>query len=214
MRNRFLTLLLLLTATISMQAQQTTPNAVLKSIAEKLEKDCCITADLILTDNTSYAVLGNNTKGSLKISKECFVIDVALFRLWFDGTTLWTMNTMNGYEEIYVTSPDKEEVALFNPINIFKQPGLTVTTNADKDGLKSISVTSQQLVIGDINLQLEILYNPTTYRIEKITGMDRFNQSQNIAIAIKNYKSGLELSKETFQCPVSNYPDAEIVDMR
>lgn len=214
MRNRFLTLLLLLTATISMQAQQTTPNAVLKSIAEKLEKDCCITADLILTDNTSYAVLGNNTKGSLKISKECFVIDVALFRLWFDGTTLWTMNTMNGYEEIYVTSPDKEEAALFNPINIFKQPGLTVTTNADKDGLKSISVTSQQLVIGDINLQLEILYNPTTYRIEKITGMDRFNQSQNIAIAIKNYKSGLELSKETFQCPVSNYPDAEIVDMR
>lgn len=214
MRNRFLTLLLLLTATISMQAQQTTPNAVLKNIAEKLEKDCCITADLILTDNTSYAVLGNNTKGSLKISKACFVIDVALFRLWFDGTTLWTMNTMNGYEEIYVTSPDKEEAALFNPINIFKQPGLTVTTNADKDGLKSISVTSQQLVIGDINLQLEILYNPTTYRIEKITGMDRFNQSQNIAIAIKNYKSGLELSKETFQCPVSNYPDAEIVDMR
>lgn len=214
MRNRFLTLLLLLTVTISMQAQQTTPNAVLKSIAEKLEKDCCITADLILTDNTSYAVLGNNTKGSLKISKECFVIDVALFRLWFDGTTLWTMNTMNGYEEIYVTSPDKEEAALFNPINIFNQPGLTVTTNADKDGLKSISVTSQQLVIGDINLQLEILYNPTTYRIEKITGMDRFNQSQNIAIAIKNYKSGLELSKETFQCPVSNYPDAEIVDMR
>ncbi|MBR4303313.1 MAG: hypothetical protein IKT80_07135 [Bacteroidaceae bacterium] len=214
MRNRFLTLLLLLTATISMQAQQTTPNAVLKSIAEKLEKDCCITADLILTDNTSYAVLGNNTKGSLKISKECFVIDVALFRLWFDGSTLWTMNTMNGYEEIYVTSPDKEEAALFNPINIFKQPGLTVTTNADKDGLKSISVTSQQLVIGDINLQLEILYNPTTYRIEKVTGMDRFNQSQNIAIAIKNYKSGLELSKETFQCPVSNYPDAEIVDMR
>lgn len=213
MRNRFLTLLLLLTATLSIQAQQT-PNAVLKSISEKLEKDCCITADLTLTDNTSYAVLGSNTKGSLKISKECFVIDVALFRLWFDGTTLWTMNTMNGYEEIYVTSPDKEEVALFNPINIFKQPGLTVTTNADKDGLKSISVTSQQLVIGDINLQLEILYNPTTYRIEKITGMDRFNQSQNIAIAIKNYKSGLELSKETFQCPVSNYPDAEIVDMR
>ena len=213
MRNRFLTLLLLLTATLSIQAQQT-PNAVLKSIAEKLEKDCCITADLILTDNTSYAVLGNNTKGSLKISKECFVIDIALFRLWFDGTTLWTMNTMNGYEEIYVTSPDKEEAALFNPINIFKQPGLTVTTNADKDGLKSISVTSQQLVIGDINLQLEILYNPTTYRIERVTGMDRFNQSQNIAIAIKNYKSGLELNKETFQCPVSNYPDAEIVDMR
>jgi hypothetical protein len=213
MRNRFLTLLLLLTATLSIQAQQT-PNAVLKSISEKLEKDCCITADLTLTDNTSYAVLGSNTKGSLKISKECFVIDVALFRLWFDGTTLWTMNTMNGYEEIYVTSPDKEEAALFNPINIFKQPGLTVTTNADKDSLKSISVTSQQLVIGDINLQLEVLYNPDTYRIERVTGMDRFNQSQNIAIAIKNYKSGLELSKETFQCPVSNYPDAEIVDMR
>ena len=213
MRNSFLTLLLLLTATLSIQAQQT-PNAVLKSITEKLEKDCCITADLTLTDNTSYAVLGSNTKGSLKISKECFVIDVALFRLWFDGTTLWTMNTMNGYEEIYVTSPDKEEAALFNPINIFKQPGLTVTTNADKDGLKSISVTSQQLVIGDINLQLEVLYNPDTYRIERVTGMDRFNQSQNIAIAIKNYKSGLELSKETFQCPVSNYPDAEIVDMR
>lgn len=213
MKNRFLTLLLLLTATLSIQAQQT-PNAVLKSISEKLEKDCCITADLTLTDNTSYAVLGSNTKGSLKISKECFVIDVALFRLWFDGTTLWTMNTMNGYEEIYVTSPDKEEAALFNPINIFKQPGLTVTTNADKDGLKSISVTSQQLVIGDINLQLEVLYNPDTYRIERVTGMDRFNQSQNIAIAIKNYKSGLELSKETFQCPVSNYPDAEIVDMR
>lgn len=213
MRNSFLTLLLLLTATLSIQAQQT-PNAVLKSISEKLEKDCCITADLTLTDNTSYAVLGSNTKGSLKISKECFVIDVALFRLWFDGTTLWTMNTMNGYEEIYVTSPDKEEAALFNPINIFKQPGLTVTTNADKDGLKSISVTSQQLVIGDTNLQLEVLYNPDTYRIERVTGMDRFNQSQNIAIAIKNYKSGLELSKETFQCPVSNYPDAEIVDMR
>lgn len=213
MRNRFLTLLLLLTATLSIQAQQT-PNAVLKSISEKLEKDCCITADLTLTDNTSYAILGSNTKGSLKISKECFVIDVALFRLWFDGTTLWTMNTMNGYEEIYVTSPDKEEAALFNPINIFKQPGLTVTTNADKDGLKSISVTSQQLVIGDINLQLEVLYNPDTYRIERVTGMDRFNQSQNIAIAIKNYKSGLELNKETFQCPVSNYPDAEIVDMR
>jgi hypothetical protein len=213
MRNRFLTLLLLLTATLSIQAQQT-PNAVLKSISEKLEKDCCITADLTLTDNTSYAVLGSNTKGSLKISKECFVIDVALFRLWFDGTTLWTMNTMNGYEEIYVTSPDKEEAALFNPINIFKQPGLTVTTNADKDGLKSISVTSQQLVIGDINLQLEVLYNLDTYRIERVIGMDRFNQSQNIAIAIKNYKSGLELSKETFQCPVSNYPDAEIVDMR
>lgn len=213
MRNSFLTLLLLLTATLSIQAQQT-PNAVLKSISEKLEKDCCITADLTLTDNTSYAVLGSNTKGSLKISKECFVIDVALFRLWFDGTTLWTMNTMNGYEEIYVTSPDKEEAALFNPINIFKQPGLTVTTNADKNGLKSISVTAQQLVIGDINLQLEVLYNPDTYKIERVTGMDRFNQSQNIAIAIKNYKSGLELSKETFQCPVSNYPDAEIVDMR
>lgn len=213
MRNICLTLLLLLTGTIGMQAQQA-PDAVLKSIAEKLEKDCCVTADLVLTDNTSYAVLGSNSKGTVKISKECFVIDVALFRLWFDGTTLWTMNTMNGYEEIYITSPDKDEVALFNPLNIFKQPGLTVTTNADKDGLKSISITSQQLVIGDINLLIEILYNPETYKIEKIIGKDRFNQAQNIAIAIKNYKSGIELNKETFQCPVSNYPDAEIVDMR
>ena len=213
MRNRFLTLLLLLTATLSIQAQQT-PNAVLKSISEKLEKDCCITADLTLTDNTSYAVLGSNTKGSLKISKECFVIDVALFRLWFDGSTLWSMNTMNGYEEIYITTPDKDEAALFNPLNIFRQPGLTVTKNADKEGLKSISLTSQRLVIGDINLQIEILYNPETYRIEKIVGMDRFNQSQNIAIAINNYKSELKLDKEAFQCPTSNYPDAEIVDMR
>lgn len=213
MRNICLTLLLLLTGTIGMQAQQA-PDAVLKNIAEKLEKDCCVTADLVLTDNTSYAVLGSNSKGTVKISKECFVIDVALFRLWFDGTTLWTMNTMNGYEEIYITSPDKDEVALFNPLNIFKQPGLTVTTNADKDGLKSISITSQQLVIGDINLLIEILYNPETYKIEKIIGKDRFNQAQNIAIAIKNYRSGIELNKESFQCPTSNYPDAEIVDMR
>lgn len=213
MRNKLSTLLLLLTATICMQAQQTS-DAVLKSIAEKLEKDCCITADLTLTDNTSYAVLGSNTKGTLRISKECFVIDVALFRLWFDGSTLWSMNTMNGYEEIYITTPDKDEAALFNPLNIFRQPGLTVTKNADKEGLKSISVTSQRLVIGDINLQIEILYNPETYRIEKIVGMDRFNQSQNIAIAINNYKSELKLDKEAFQCPTSNYPDAEIVDMR
>lgn len=213
MRNKLSTLLLLLTTTICMQAQHTS-DAVLKSIAEKLEKDCCITADLTLTDNTSYAVLGSNTKGTLRISKECFVIDVALFRLWFDGSTLWSMNTMNGYEEIYITTPDKDEEALFNPLNIFRQPGLTVTKNADKEGLKSISLTSQRLVIGDINLQIEILYNPETYRIEKIVGMDRFNQSQNIAIAINNYKSGLKLDKEAFQCPTSNYPDAEIVDMR
>ena len=213
MRNKLSTLLLLLTATICMQAQQTS-DAVLKSIAEKLEKDCCITADLALTDNTSYAVLGGNTKGTLRISKECFVIDVALFRLWFDGSILWSMNTMNGCEEIYITTPDKDEAALFNPLNIFRQPGLTVTKNADKEGLKSISLTSQRLVIGDINLQIEILYNPETYRIEKIVGIDRFNQSQNIAIAINNYKSGLKLDKEAFQCPTSNYPDAEIVDMR
>lgn len=213
MKSKIISCLILLALSLNIFAQQET-SVRLKNISDRLEKDCGISATLEFTDNTSYAVFSENAKGSIKIDKECFVIDAIIFRIWFDGTTLWTMQNMNGYEEIYITSPDKEDLANINPLLFLKQPGLTVKQGNKNGHLETVEITSNALVIGNFNLQIAISYNPDDYRMKQLVAMDRYNTQTSIDIRITEYKTGLEFNKNDFQCPTSNYPDAEIVDMR
>ena len=199
---------------VSTITAQTDASANLKNITNRLEKDSGITATLEFTDNTQLNIFEDGSKGSFKLWQECFEIDIIKFRIWFDGTTLWTMNSMNGYEEIYITSPDQDELSTINPLLFLKQPGLAVKNGIDTGNSKSVIVPLQNLNIGEYNLQIEVVYNSENYRISQLNFSDINNPNEKVEIKVTNYKSGHNFNKAEFRCPASNYPDAEIVDMR
>lgn len=134
--------------------------------------------------------------------------------MWFDGKTMWRGNDFgDGIEEIYITEPTPEERARYNIIGLLsKHQGFSVSGN----GSDTFVLTASNAVhsVEGIN-KVTVSVDSDTYAVKSI--QVQFDQELgNITASAKvtEYKSGQKYDKSTFTCPVKDYKDAEIIDLR
>ncbi len=209
MRKYVITILTLI-CTLPLMAQKNAEQLLQKTVS-KIQKDGGIS--LALDVETRFESGTDRTDITLKMADGCFVAQADEFTMWFDGKTLWNGKDFgDGIEEIYITEPTPEEKARYDVINLLgKHKGFSVSGNGT-DTFILTAANAERSVEGirSITVKVGPDATPKSMQIE----FDQELGDISATVQITDYKANRKYDKSTFTCPVRDYKDAEIVDLR
>ncbi len=207
---RLFTAILTLLMLCSVSAQNA--DQLLRRTVSKLEKDGGIT--MTMDAEIKYEHGTDRIDLVLKMSGNSFYAQEDENLMWYDGKTLWRGNDFgDGIEEIYITEPTPEEKARYDIVSLLgKHQGFSVSGNG-KDTFTLTASNAERSVEGISTVTVQV--DPATY-VFKTISVTFAQELGNISakVNVTDYKPGQKFDKSTFTCSVSNYKDAEIVDLR
>lgn len=157
---------------------------------------------------------GIRLSGKLLIDGEKFFYDTEEMKIWYDGTTQWTLQMGSGYNELYINNPTPEEQQNINPYILLSnyKEHFTIADGGRKDNGKPehkviMTPNDKSQAPSSINVYMDseamltalefIASDEATYRIE-----------------VRSMRNGLTFPKCTFTYPEKEYPADEVIDMR
>ncbi len=208
---RYLSIILALITILPLSAQNSADKLLQKAVS-KLEKDGAISMTLdaeVKSDNGTDRI-----DIILKMSGTSFFVQEDDNLMWFDGKTLWRGNDFgSGIEEIYITEPTPEEKARYDIINLLsKHQGFSVSGNGTDTFILTAS-NAERSVEGIRTVIAKV--DPKTYLLKTIS-INFAEELGNISatVLVNEYNPGQKFDKKEFTCPVKDYKDAEIIDLR
>lgn len=196
-------ILMLLIAFMGVEAHAVTADEILTDATGRYQTVKSISAQFSMQDNSGMV------SGNIVISGDRFHLETPALKVWYDGRTQWTLVTETN--EVNVTEPTVEELQQVNPFaiisafrNNYKASLLNSTANEYKIQLVPISSSGVTSVILQLN-------RPTLY--PKSVEIHSKNTSP-IVINVKNVSEGKSLPIGAFMFNKSQYPEAEIIDLR
>lgn len=211
---RFFILFLLLP--IALYASNDGAEKLLDRAVTKLKADSGVQMEFEYSVYDADASLLFQEKGTLLIDsdravkgKECFALLLNELKIWCNGTVQW--NYTGSTNEIYITDADSEEAQNLSPLYIMQ------LYKKGYRGLlkKETAVTVVTLLSSDKNSEfdkVEVTIDNASLRPVKM--LLSMNGNGSTEIVIKNYKAGCDFTAEHFVCPVNEFPDVEVIDMR
>ena len=205
-------LLFILTLCILPLSAQNSADKLLQKAVSKLEKDGAISMALdaeVKSDNGTDRI-----DIILKMSGTCFFVQEDDNLMWFDGKTLWRGNDFgSGIEEIYITEPTPEEKARYDIISLLsKHQGFTVNGNGT-DTFVLIASNAQHSVEGIHTITATVDPKTNVFKAISIVFAEELGNI-TATVLVNEYLPDQKFDKSTFTCPVKDYKDAEIIDLR
>ena len=207
----FLLCLLFGTRVIS-QAQN--PVAILDKAASAYENSNGITASFELNTRSDVQKVSESFEGTINMKGDKFTLVTPDMITWFDGTTQWTYVERN--DEVNVSTPSGEELQFTNPallLRVYKKGFIPkyIGESTASNGKTAYDIELTPKKKGDIIkvvLQIEKFSNfPASIRIEAKNGVSN-------TIHISQLKTGINQPDDFFVFKESEYPDAEVIDLR
>ena len=206
-------LLLIFTLCALPLSAQNSADKLLQKTVSKLEKDGGIylklDAEVKNDGKTDHINL------EIKLSPDGkFFVNEGDNIMWFDGKTMWRGNDFgDGIEEIYITEPTPEEKSRYNIIGLLrKHQGFSVSGNGNDNFILSASNPTHS--VEGIN-KVTVTVDPQTYTVKSLqVQFDQELGNLSASAKITEYKSDQKFDKSTFTCPVNDYKDVDIVDLR
>ena len=149
--------------------------------------------------------------GTLKASGKKFALQTSSTSTWYDGKRMWTFNARNN--ETTLMTPTPQEVAEANPLSIVNSYSASFTAAFAKSqtkGSKTIVLTPKSKQLGYKSVHVTIP-DGSTFPSKLVVVP---TSGQKVTVSITQVKKGQKLPESTFVYPKSNYPKAEIVDLR
>lgn len=209
--HKYLTIILSFMSVLSLSAQNSAERLLQKTVS-KLQKDggIAITLDAEIRNEGTT----DHIDLTLKLSGNNFYAQEDDNLMWFDGKTMWRGNDFgDGIEEIYITTPTPEEKARYDIINLLsKHQGFSVSGNGNDTFVLTASNTERS-VEGIRSVTATV--DPKTY-VFKTINIVFSEELGNISVKVEvtGYIPGQTFDKKTFICPIQDYKDAEIIDLR
>lgn len=205
-------LLLIFSLCILPLSAQNSAEKLLQKTVSKIQKDGGIT--MTMDAEVKYEHGTDRIDLVLKMSGNSFYAQEDENLMWFDGKTLWRGNDFgDGIEEIYITEPTPEEKARYDIVNLLgKHQGFSVSGNGT-DTFTLTASNAERSVEGIRSVTVQV--DPDTYVFRNLS-VSFAEELGNISarVRVTDYKAGQKFDKSTFTCPVSDYKDAEIIDLR
>lgn len=196
--------------------QATAQNAatILDKAAAVYEASGGISATFAIHTRYDAQKASERFEGTIEMKGDKFRLETPDMKVWFDGTTQWSYVERN--EEVNVTTPSGEELQLTNPTLLLRgyKKGFTakyVGESTAESGKSAYDVELTAKKKGDIvrvALQIEKSSSfPSKISVETKNGV-------STTIRIRNLRTGLDIGDESFTFKESDYPDAEVIDLR
>ena len=158
---------------------------------------------------------GIHLSGQLLIDGEKFFYDSDEMKIWYDGTTQWTLQMGSGYNELYINNPTPEEQQNINPyllLNNYKEHFTTADGGAKTRGGKPV----HQVILKAKHEGQEPSCVNVYITSDAFLDAIEFASSGNInfKIDVRSMRNGLTFAKDTFTFPADSYKVDEVIDMR
>lgn len=211
---RLSVLLTLVLAFAGLRAQ--TAQSVLDKTIAKLESDFGIETKVQIKNETQFDILPANSPGTMKMNGSMYQLALPEMRVWFDGETQWALTGDEDFQEIYISTPSSSEIAQLNPFQMlrdrssFKASQVKAVT-VDGKNAQALTLTATgaaSMGFSQVIVTVDALYRPLSIDVEFT------NTPGHLRVIISDYKTGIELKPENFRCPVANYKEADIIDLR
>lgn len=158
---------------------------------------------------------GMHLNGKLLIDGERYAYDSEDMKIWFDGTTQWTMQMGSGYNELYVATPTPEEQQAINPyllLNNYRER-YNVTDGGEKNVngrlTHVVKLEAREETHEPGNVNVYVLSDGSLAAISIIA-----SDGRTFKIEVRSMRNGLTFPKGSFTYPEGKYPADEIIDMR
>ncbi len=150
--------------------------------------------------------------GTLLISGNKLQMTTDEISTWYDGKTQWSM--MKGSNEVNISEPDEEEQAAMNPaklVSIYKNGYRYSITESSLRGKTTYVVTLQaknrktafNYIIIDVD---KATYQPLCIRAKR--------DGDWMRLSILSFENKLSFPDHTFQFPIKDYQNIEMIDLR
>ena len=205
-------LLIISTLCILPLSAQNSADKLLQKTVSKLEKDGGIAMSLhaeIKSDDGT-----DRTDFTLKLSGTGFFVQTEDNLIWFNGKTMWNGKDYgDGIEEIYITTPTPEEKARYDIISLLsKHQGFTVNGNGT-DTFVLIASNAQHSVEGIHTITATVDPKTNVFKAISIVFAEELGNI-TATVLVNEYLPDQKFDKTTFTCPVKDFKDAEIIDLR
>jgi len=134
--------------------------------------------------------------------------------IWFDGKTLWRGSDFgSGIEEIYISEPLSDDIAVINITDLLRtHEGFSV----EEKGRDTFTLASDGSGGGIAGIRsITVKVDPATYTLRSATVLFAEDVGDIRAdISVLEYTPGRKFNDRTFVCPVSDFKDADIIDLR
>jgi len=207
-------LFILLFSMISLVLPAQNARAILDKASDAYNRAGAVTTKFTLTTKDTKTKTNYAYDGTAYMKGNKFKIEIPEAITWFDGTTQWVY--VKDTEEVNVSTPTGEELQAISPsllFNIYKK-GFDLKYLGEKtsDGKAVYRVELTPQKKGTEFTKIVVDINKATNMFSQITVIDKVGLENTLTI--KKYTTGSDLPDSTFQFRKSDYPNAEVVDLR
>lgn len=196
----------------NVQAQDA--QAILDKAAQMYEQSNGIKANFAIHSVVPQQNISESFEGIIEMKSDKFKLETPDMITWYDGQTQWVYVMRN--EEVNVSTPSGDELQLTNPAVLLRQykKGFSVqykgtsTTRQAKSAYDITLIPKKKSDIQQIDLQIEKMSNIPA----AITITDK--NKATVSIYISKWETGKNQADSFFSFNESDYPDAEIIDLR
>ena len=158
---------------------------------------------------------GMRFSGKLLMEGQKFAYNTDEMKIWYDGTTQWTLQQQSGYNEVYINTPTIEELQNISPyllLSSYKEH-FTATDGGEKvlNGKPCHRVTLEA-----INEKQELSSIDIYIHSDGSLAALEFTTSigHPYTVEVRTVRNGLTFSKDLFTYPEKEFPADEVIDMR
>lgn len=196
----------------NVQAQDA--QAILDKAAQMYEQSNGIKANFAIHSVVPQQNISESFEGIIEMKGDKFKLETPDMITWYDGQTQWVYVMRN--DEVNVSTPSGDELQLTNPAVLLRQykKGFSVqykgtsTTRQAKSAYDITLIPKKKSDIQQIDLQIEKMSNIPA----AITITDK--NKATVSIYISKWETGKNQADSFFSFNESDYPDAEIIDLR
>lgn len=153
--------------------------------------------------------------GKLLIDGEKFAYDTDEMKIWYDGTTLWTLQQNSGYNEVYINNPTLEELQNISPYQLLStyKENFTATDGGEKvlnskpTHMVTLEAIDEDQELSSVNVYIHS--DGSLAALELITSAGYPHR-----IEVRSMRNGLTFPKAFFTYSENDYPADEVIDMR
>mgnify|MGYP002438575638 FL=1 len=196
------------------KAQAQDAQAILDKAAQMYEQSNGIKANFAIHSVVPQQNISESFEGIIEMKGDKFKLETPDMITWYDGQTQWVYVMRN--EEVNVSTPSGDELQLTNPAVLLRQykKGFSVqykgtsTTRQAKSAYDITLMPKKKSDIQQIDLQIEKMSNIPA----AITITDK--NKATVSIYISKWDTGKNQADSFFSFNESDYPDAEVIDLR
>ena len=158
---------------------------------------------------------GFHLNGKLLMEGNSYHFDTDEMKVWFDGTTQWTMQFDDDYKELYISNPSPEDQQSINPYLLLKNYKKHFTASDGSEKMMSGKPVHEVILTAkDDQQELNSLrvYIKSDGHIAALL-LD-FPDDREYKIDVRSMRCGLTFPKNTFTYPEKTLPADEVIDMR